>query len=214
MVKIPFSDLRVMSMLPGVLSRHIDPNALEDILSTVRDGLLQDYQKPSPEALWGTVSKCRRCPNRAGNPELPMWNIKDPKVLFLTERKLSRPEAIKIFMSAAKACDFSSEDVCLSWAVRCPFKDKHTDDDFDRCSEYLWTEITALQPSVVVPMGSKVASYFIPIEKLGENRGEEFWIGPWRIVPTFSPDYVAMSNSGKIEQEFIADMRKIRSFVK
>lgn len=213
MTKIAFSDLRVMSLLPGALAPYLQPDELEKVYRNIQDNLFEGYPRPSKEALWATVQKCRRCPN-ASSAEMPMWNLKDPKVLFITETKPTMAKAIEEFMSALKQCKFSSSDVCLSYMVRCPFdKGGHTEEDTERCVEYLWTEVVALSPLVVVPMGAKVTSFFVPSESIGASRGQEVWIGPWRFFPTFSPSYVAMAESDKIQTEFLDDMTKIRSMI-
>lgn len=214
MTKIAFSDLRVLSLLPGALSPYLQPDELEKVLKNIQDNLFEGYPKPSKESLWATTSKCRRCPKANGTAEMPMWNLRDPKVLFITETKPSMAGAVEALMKALKQCKFSSSDVCLSWMVRCPFeRPGHSDEDIERCSEYLWTEVVALSPAVIVPMGAKVASFFVPMENIGNARGQEYWIGPWRFFPTFSPSYVAMAESDKIQTEFLDDMNKIRSMI-
>ena len=214
MTKIAFSDLRVMSLLPGALASYLQPDELEKVLKNIQDNLFDGYPKPSKEALWATVQKCRRCPAASGGADMPMWNLKDPKVLFITETRPTMANAIEALMKALKQCKFSSSDVCLSWMIRCPFeKGKYSEEDIERCSEYLWTEVVALSPSVIVPMGQKVASFFLPVDNIGSVRGQESWIGPWRFFPTFSPNYVAMAESDKIETEFMDDMNQIRSLI-
>lgn len=214
MPKIAFSDLRVMSLLPAALAPHLEPDQLEKVFRNIQDNLFEGYPRPSKEALWATTQKCRRCPKATGPAEMPMWNLKDPKILFITETKPTMAKAIETFMSALKQCKFSSSDVCLSYMIRCPFeKPGHEDEDIERCSEYLWTEVVALSPLVVVPMGAKVTSFFVPSDNISGARGQEYWIGPWRFFPTFSPSYVAMAESNKIETEFLDDMNKIRSLI-
>ena len=202
--ELPFETARVVSALADVLNLHVSTDQRNVIIEDMRRVILAGSTGGDLRTLHRKVKNCTKCPNLTRDPRLPLWNINNPEAVFVVESMhLAKPVAT-FLVEHLKASGFSSKTVALTGATRCPVQEPRAlqVSEVDNCSEYLVHELPLLNAKLTVTMGAVASSVLLGPVKLGQVRGTIHWLGPWPVLPTYSPAYAL--NQGA--EEFVADL--------
>ena len=114
-----------------------------------------------------------------------------------------------------EAIGLRREDVYIANVIKCrpPQNRNPEQDEVDTCEPFLFRQIDAIRPSVVVALGSFAARALLrttdPISRL---RGRVFEYRGAKLIPTFHPAYLLRNPSSK--REVWEDMKLARSLLK
>lgn len=106
------------------------------------------------------------------------------------------------------------KDVFITNVVRCRPPGNRTPDkkEIEKCSPYLFEELSVVKPKLVVALGAPAARVILgKDEKISELRGRFFPKGEYMVFVTFHPAYI-VRNPSQMEV-FENDFRKIKEFL-
>jgi DNA polymerase len=139
---------------------------------------------------------------------MPMWNAKDPDIVFILDHPIYDRSTAEFFLSSLKESGFSSDQECLTYVNRCNYpKRKFDSQEIFNCSSYLHYELQLMNPKLIVCMGSvPVASVFGTEMTIKDSRSKIIWLGTWPIMVTYSPMHV-LKSGGSMSDMFISDIQ-------
>ena len=114
-----------------------------------------------------------------------------------------------------EAIGLRREDVYIANVIKCrPPQNRNPEpDEVDTCEPFLFRQIDAIQPKVVVALGSFAARALLrtqdPISRL---RGRVYEYRGAKLIPTFHPAYLLRNPSSK--KEVWEDMKLVRTLLK
>jgi uracil-DNA glycosylase family 4 len=210
---LAYNEGRLLEVLSDRLVDYLPEPDVQVILDELRSELYSGIEVGTAKDLHSIIKNCRKCPLAIPAPYLPDWNVADPDVIFVAEQPLRDKEAIGLFINSLGQAGFSSQRIMLTYVNRCRFKQgKPTVDDIKNCIGYLHSEIQILKPKLVVTLGLLPTASLLGADlKITEARGSICWLGPWAILPTFSPNY-AVKGSPQITQSLIIDVKTAYDF--
>jgi DNA polymerase len=113
-----------------------------------------------------------------------------------------------------EAINLRREDVYIANVIKCrpPGNRNPEPDEVEQCQPFLFRQIDAIQPKVIVALGKFAAQSLLqttdPITRL---RGREFKVRGATLIPTFHPAYLLRNPSSK--REVWEDMKKVRAML-
>jgi uracil-DNA glycosylase len=113
-----------------------------------------------------------------------------------------------------EAIGLKREDVYIANVVKCrpPGNRNPEPDEVESCQPFLFRQIAAIRPKVIVALGKFAAQSLLqttdPITRL---RGREFKYRGATLIPTFHPAYLLRNPSSK--REVWEDMKKVRAIL-
>jgi uracil-DNA glycosylase family 4 len=114
-----------------------------------------------------------------------------------------------------EAIGLTREDVYIANVIKCrPPQNRNPEpDEVDTCEPFLFQQIDAIKPKVVVALGSFAARALLrtqdPISRL---RGRVYEYRGAKLIPTFHPAYLLRNPSSK--KEVWEDMKLVRTLLK
>ena len=99
-----------------------------------------------------------------------------------------------------EAMGYSRDDVYIANVIKCrpPENRNPEDDEVDQCEPFLFRQVQAIQPRVIVALGTFAAHALLrsrePISRL---RGRSFTYGAATLIPTFHPAYLLRNPDSK-----------------
>lgn len=199
----------LLEVLSQKLPKYMAQPDVQVLLDELRDELYAEINfNTSLKQLHQVTKACNKCPNLGANQHLPAWNVEDPDCVLINESPNLDKEILGLITNGLRSSGFSSKRVCMTYVNRCRVLDyrKYTPEEINNCVYYLQTELQLLKPKLIVPLGLAASSVLLgPSIKLAEVRGKVLWLGPWAVMPTFSPRYVLMSGE-KQKEIFHQDM--------
>jgi len=114
-----------------------------------------------------------------------------------------------------EAIELKREDVYIANVIKCrPPQNRNPEpDEVETCEPFLFRQIDAIKPKVIVALGKFAAQALLrtdaPISRL---RGRVFEYRGSKLVPTFHPAYLLRNPSSK--REVWEDMKLVRSLLK
>lgn len=211
--RLPFTygETHLLEYLAEVLPKYLHGADLQMVLEELRLKYLHGASDVKLQHLHTVVRHCRRCPEVEPSPQLPTWNVNNPDVAFVAENMVQKEEAGRYFVKALKQSGFSSRHVVLTAVTRCPIAGRGPNHlEVENCSSYLYSELQVMAPKLIIPLGNTAAGTFIGTAKITEDHGRIFWLGPWAVMPTFSPAYVLTRD---LQEPFESDLKKAHGFV-
>lgn len=209
---LPYAELEVFEHLADILPQFVDQKTANDILQTCRTAFVSSGAQVNLRDLHTVMRHCRRCPDMVEDPWLPKWNLINPLVVFIAEVHSATPDAMNGFIDALRQSGWSSKECALTYLTRClPTSSRPVaDHEIQNCARYLWGELEAWRPRLIVPMGVKPTEFIYGSSvKISDVRGKLNWLGPWAILPTYGPAHVLRSN---LQQDLIQDLNAARKF--
>jgi uracil-DNA glycosylase family 4 len=114
-----------------------------------------------------------------------------------------------------EAIDLKREDVYIANVIKCrpPGNRNPEQDEVDTCEPFLFRQIDAVAPKVIVALGTFAARALLRTsEPISRLRGRTFEYRGAILVPTFHPAYLLRNPSSK--REVWEDMKLVRSLLR
>jgi uracil-DNA glycosylase len=231
----------VLQPRPGVVQSHPHPSAFVAPgakPATVSDHSTQSslfgeltapgpFLAPSPETLegiWRDIGDCTRCGLCEGRTQVvnTHGNAK-ARLMFVGEAPGADEDAQgKPFVGRAgqlltkiiEAIGMKREDVLIGNVNRCrpPANRQPSLEEAAICRPFLFREIAAVQPDVIVVMGNTALRNLLEVrEGITRVRGQFQDFHGIKVMPTFHPAYLLRDPSKK--RETWEDMKKVREYL-
>jgi uracil-DNA glycosylase len=113
-----------------------------------------------------------------------------------------------------EAIQLRREDVYIANVIKCRPPDNRNPepDEVDTCEPFLFRQVQAVKPRVIVALGAFAAKALLrTTDPIGRLRGHVYSYGDARLVPTFHPAYVLRNPSAK--RDVWEDMKKVRALL-
>lgn len=209
-IPLSFAQGSTYEALFETLTKTLHPADVQMVLDNLRINLHSGIDQGELKTLHMITKACKKCSSAENDPQLPMWNVADPDCVIIVEQPIRSKEIADVIINGLKEAGFNSNRVNLTFLNRCPnkTKEKYSLDEISNCLPYLHTEIQLLKPKIILTLGLIPTASVLGIDiKLGEVRGNIIWLGPWAILPTYSPAYVLRGSdtTGSIFQQDISN---------
>lgn len=202
--------------------------------STVTPASLFGDLSPSPiipaksdetlEDIWQDIGDCTRCGlcerrtqvvNTHGNPRARLMFIGEaPGADEDAQGKPFVGRAGQLLTKIIEAIGLKREDVLIGNVNRCrpPGNRQPTLEEAAICRPFLFREIAAVQPEVIVVMGNTALQNLLETrEGIGRMRGKFRDFRGIKVMPTFHPAYLLREPSKK--RETWEDLKKVRDYL-
>lgn len=171
------------------------------------------------------IGDCTRCKLHATRSNI-VYGVGDPgaELMFVGEAP-GRDEdqqgvpfvgrAGQLLTKIIEAIDLRREDVYIANVIKCrPPKNRNPEpDEIETCQPYLFGQIDAIQPKVIVALGAfAVKTLLQSDESISKLRGRTFDYRGAKLIPTFHPAYLLRSPDKKAD--VWEDMKKVRSLLR
>ena len=172
------------------------------------------------------IGDCTRCKLHAGRTNL-VFGVGNPKadLMFVGEAP-GRDEDIKgepfvgragqLLTKIIEAIDLDRDDVYIANVIKCrPPQNRNPEpDEVETCEPFLFSQIDAIQPRVIVALGAFAVRTLLrddktPISKL---RGQQYSYRGTILIPTFHPAYLLRSPDKK--KYVWEDMKQVRAILR
>jgi DNA polymerase len=113
-----------------------------------------------------------------------------------------------------EAIGLSRSDVYIANVIKCrpPGNRNPEQDEVDTCEPFLFRQIDAIQPRVIVALGSFAARALLrTMDPISRLRGRVYEYRGARLVPTFHPAYLLRNPGSK--REVWEDMKRVRDLL-
>lgn len=216
--KLPLAmgDSNLLEKLSEILPIYLNQGDVQMVMYELRNELYKDLSVDETlEQLHMITRNCKKCPEVLPGSQIPHWNVADPDVVFVADSPSLDGTSMEMFTKTASGAGFTSGRLCMTFVNRCKkaSRAKHTIEEINTCTPYLLSEIQILKPKLIIPLGLIATNAILGANlHLNEERGKIIWLGPWAILPTFSPSYV-LRGGGNLNNLFIQDMEKAFNFV-
>ena len=114
-----------------------------------------------------------------------------------------------------EAIGLKREDVYIANVIKCrPPQNRNPEpDEVDTCEPFLFRQIDAIKPKVVVALGSFAARALLrTLDPISRLRGRVYEYRGAKLIPTFHPAYLLRNPSSK--REVWEDMKLVRTLLK
>ncbi len=212
--QLGFMESQVVESIFNAFSDRIGQTDLINIIKDSRIPALSVENNFKITDLHTIIYNCKKCQNYLSvNPQLPKWNVTNPDVMFVMDSPSLNQQASALFISALKTAGFSSNNVSLTYLIRCSVNSNVLDQNIiDNCSNYLHQEIQIMNPKLIVPVGNNVLkTFFGPDATIKTYKGKISWLGSWPIFPIYSLLYILKAGASA-EESFKADMLQAYQF--
>jgi DNA polymerase len=113
-----------------------------------------------------------------------------------------------------EAIDLRREDVYIANVIKCrpPGNRNPEPDEVGQCEPFLFRQIDAIRPKVIVALGKFAAQSLLrTTEPITRLRGREFTCREATLIPTYHPAYLLRNPSAK--RDVWEDMKKVREIL-
>jgi uracil-DNA glycosylase family 4 len=113
-----------------------------------------------------------------------------------------------------EAIGLKREDVYIANVIKCrpPQNRNPEQDEVDTCEPFLFQQIDAIKPTVIVALGTFAARALLrTLDPISRLRGRVFEYRGAKLIPTFHPAYLLRNPSSK--REVWEDMKLVRSLL-
>jgi len=114
-----------------------------------------------------------------------------------------------------EAIGLGRDDVYIANVIKCrpPGNRNHEQDEVETCEPFLFRQVDAIQPKVIVALGTFAARTLLrTLDPISRLRGRVYDFRGAKLVPTFHPAYLLRNPSAK--REVWEDMKKVRELLK
>lgn len=200
-IYLGYGESAAISSIATQLESLIPVSELGEVLKNARREIVNRKFSLELLDLHRQTVNCRKCTAFTPSPNLPMWNVKNPDVVFVIDYPIKNQQVADVFMKALKRASFTSQQVCLTYVNRCENpKRKFESLEINNCSPYLHIELQLINPKVIVCLGSIAASVLYGREVLIKDyRSKLNWIGSWPVFVTYSPFSATKSGESNME---------------
>jgi DNA polymerase len=224
---------RAASPAPETGQSSFKPPAVADFIPTPPTSLFKEAIAPQPiptqsteqmEDIWREIGDCTRCGLCEGRTQVVnTFGNHHARLMFVGEAPgadedaQGRPfvgRAGQLLTKIIEALGMKREDVLIGNVNRCrpPGNRQPTLEEAAICRPFLFREIAAVQPDVIVVMGNTALQNLLEIRGgITRVRGEFRDFRGIKVMPTFHPAYLLRDPSKK--REVWEDMKKVRSYL-
>jgi len=171
------------------------------------------------------LGECTRCPLHSTRTRL-VYGVGNPSadLMFVGEAP-GRDEdqqgipfvgrAGQLLTKIIEAIDLRRDDVYITNVIKCrpPSNRNPEPDEIQTCQPFLFAQIDAIQPKVIVALGAFAVRTLLQSEDaISRLRGRVFDYRGAKLVPTFHPAYLLRSPDKK--RDVWQDMKKVRSILR
>jgi uracil-DNA glycosylase family 4 len=204
-----------------------DPNQQDSLfgdLAQPKSSLSQLQTKESMEDIWRDIGDCKRCGLCEGRTQVVNTHGNHKaRLMFVGEAPGADEDAQgKPFVGRAgqlltkiiEAIGFKREEVLIGNVNRCrpPGNRQPTLEEAAICRPFLFREIAAVQPDVIVVMGNTALRNLLEVrEGITRVRGQFQDFRGIKVMPTFHPAYLLRDPSKK--RETWEDLKKVRDYL-
>jgi uracil-DNA glycosylase len=113
-----------------------------------------------------------------------------------------------------EAINLTRDDVYIANVIKCrPPENRNPEtDEVDTCEPFLFRQVQAIRPKVIVALGTFAAQTLLRTkEPISRLRGRVFGYGTARLVPTFHPAFLLRSPERK--RDVWEDMKSVRAML-
>ena len=195
--------------------------------SVVQPAVTDVSVDPAPHLaqLRETLGECTRCKLHSTRTHL-VYGVGDPDadLMFVGEAP-GRDEdqqgvpfvgrAGQLLTKIIEAIDLSRDDVYIANVIKCrpPNNRNPEPDEIQTCQPFLFEQIDAIRPKVIVALGAFAVRTLLQSEDaISKLRGQVFDYRGAKLVPTFHPAYLLRSPEKK--RDVWEDMKKVRSLLR
>jgi len=213
----------------------VQPAAVVASDPTPQDSLFGDLAQPKPslsqlqtkesmEDIWRDLGECTRCGLCEGRTQVVnTYGNHKARLMFVGEAPGADEDAQgKPFVGRAgqlltkiiEAIGFKREEVLIGNVNRCrpPGNRQPTLEEAAICRPFLFREIAAVQPDVIVVMGNTAVRNLLETrEGITRIRGKFQDFRGIKVMPTFHPAYLLRDPSKK--RETWEDLKKVRDYL-
>jgi len=213
----------------------VQPAAVTVSDPTQQDSLFGDLAQPKPslyqlqtkesmEDIWRDIGDCTRCGLCEGRTQVVNTHGNHKaRLMFVGEAPGADEDAQgKPFVGRAgqlltkiiEAIGFKREEVLIGNVNRCrpPGNRQPTLEEAAICRPFLFREIAAVQPDVIVVMGNTALRNLLEVrEGITRVRGQFQDFRGIKVMPTFHPAYLLRDPSKK--RETWEDLKKVRDYL-
>ena len=114
-----------------------------------------------------------------------------------------------------ESIDLCREDVYIANVIKCrpPENRNPTPDEVQTCEPFLFAQVDAIEPRVIVALGSFATRTLLRTEEtISKLRGQIFTYRGAQLIPTFHPAFLLRSPDHK--REVWQDMKKVRAILR
>jgi len=168
---------------------------------------------------------CRRCKLCTLGRSQVVFGVGHPKARLMfvgeapgeEEDRRGEPfvgRAGQLLTKIIEAIGLSRDQVYIANVIKCrpPGNRNPENDEVASCEPFLFRQIDAIQPKVIVPLGKFAAQSLLKtMEPITKLRGRQFDYRGAVLIPTFHPAYLLRNPSSK--REVWEDMKKVRSIL-
>src|SRR5438552_7842973 len=204
-----------------------DPNQQDSLfgdLAQPKPSLAQLQIKESMEDIWRDIGDCTRCGLCEGRTQVVNTHGNhQARLMFVGEAPGADEDAQgKPFVGRAgqlltkiiEAIGFKREEVLIGNVNRCrpPGNRQPTLEEAAICRPFLFREIAAVQPDVIVVLGNTALRNLLETrEGISRVRGQFQNFRGIKVMPTFHPAYLLRDPSKK--KETWEDLKKVRDYL-
>jgi len=172
------------------------------------------------------LGDCTRCKLHAGRTNL-VFGVGNPKadLMFVGEAP-GRDEDLKgepfvgragqLLTKIIEAIDLTRDDVYIANVIKCrPPQNRNPEaDEVETCEPFLFSQIDAIQPRVIVALGAFAVRTLLRDEKtpISKLRGQQYSYRGTTLIPTFHPAYLLRSPDKK--RYVWEDMKQVRAILR
>jgi uracil-DNA glycosylase len=207
-----------------VASDPTQQDSLFGDLAQPKSSLSQLQTRESMEDIWRDLGDCMRCGLCEGRTQVVNTHGNHKaRLMFVGEAPGADEDAQgKPFVGRAgqlltkiiEAIGFKREEVLIGNVNRCrpPGNRQPTLEEAAICRPFLFREIAAVQPDVIVVMGNTALHNLLEIRKgISSVRGQFQDFRGIKVMPTFHPAYLLRDPSKK--RETWEDLKKVRDYL-
>jgi uracil-DNA glycosylase family 4 len=193
-------------------------------LAQPKSSLSQLQTKESLEDIWRDIGDCTRCSLCEGRTQVVnTYGNRKARLMFVGEAPGADEDAQgKPFVGRAgqlltkiiEAIGLKREEVLIGNVNRCrpPGNRQPTLEEAAICRPFLFREIAAVQPDVIVVMGNTALRNLLEVrEGITRVRGKFQDFRGIKVMPTFHPAYLLRDPSKK--RETWEDLKKVRDYL-
>ena len=174
----------------------------------------------------GELGDCTRCKLHGGRSHLVFGvGRPDADLMFVGEAP-GRDEDLQgepfvgragqLLTKIIEAIDLRREDVYIANVIKCrPPQNRNPErDEVETCRPFLFAQIDAIQPRVIVALGSFAVRTLLDDDRLpiSRARGQVYACRGARLIPTFHPAFLLRSPDRK--RDVWEDMKRVRSLLR
>ena len=219
----PVADETAPAVLEHAAPRVQAPPAATHTPSTSAVPGAADAGTPLP-MIRADIGDCTRCKLHGGRNQI-VFGVGNPSadLLFVGEAPGAEEDmqgvpfvgrAGQLLTKIIEAIGLTRDEVYIANVIKCrpPGNRNPEPDEVEQCEPFLFRQIDAIKPKVIVALGKFAAQSLLrsaePISKL---RGREFPFRGAALMPTFHPAYLLRNPSAK--REVWDDMKRVRELL-